>query len=171
MHGSSRPGEDRMTDRIQIEQAGPAHLAEVIALAQATEDGPRWPLDAWKNYVEPSMFAGERRRVLLVARATDGETIGWLAGSGIYETAELEFVLVHPRRRGRGAGRHLMEYWLSWVKDRGALEALLEVRPSNEAAVWMYHQLGFLERGRRPAYYPEPREDAILMWLDLRQAR
>jgi ribosomal-protein-alanine N-acetyltransferase len=42
---------------------------------------------------------------------------------------------------------------------------LLEVRPSNEHAIRLYHQLGFNEVGTRPDYYPsvEGREDALIM--------
>jgi len=45
----------------------------------------------------------------------------------------------------------------------------LEVRPSNPAAIALYHSEGFNEIGRRPRYYPakDGREDAIVMAIEL----
>ena len=38
---------------------------------------------------------------------------------------------------------------------------------SNQAARAFYTSLGFVEEGRRPSYYADPVEDAILMRLQL----
>lgn len=45
----------------------------------------------------------------------------------------------------------------------------LEVRPSNERALALYRREGFVEVGRRKAYYPAPegREDALVMRRDI----
>ena len=45
----------------------------------------------------------------------------------------------------------------------GAKVAWLEVRPSNQAALHLYESCGFQEVGRRPGYYDDTREDAILL--------
>ena len=167
MHERRGAGEVCVPERVQIEQGRSEDLEEVMALAQSTDDAPHWPPDAWRSFVETSSYAGDRRSVLLVARAMDGDVVGWLGASGIYETAELEYVLVHPRHRGRGVGRQLLEFWLGLAKEWGALEMLLEVRPSNLGALRLYCEVGFTERGRRADYYQEPREDAVLMWRAL----
>jgi len=44
---------------------------------------------------------------------------------------------------------------------------VLEVRDSNKAARGFYGSFGFIEVGRRPGYYADPVEDAILMRLDV----
>ena len=44
---------------------------------------------------------------------------------------------------------------------------VLEVRESNEEARIFTGHLGFVEEGRRPGYYADPVEDAILMKLKL----
>ena len=46
---------------------------------------------------------------------------------------------------------------------RGCRSAVLQVRPSNEAALDLYHSLGFTVTGRRRRYYSDTSEDAILM--------
>jgi ribosomal-protein-alanine N-acetyltransferase len=49
--------------------------------------------------------------------------------------------------------------------EKGAQNAALEVRDSNAAAQAMYRRFGFQLVGRRPAYYKDNGEDAILMTL------
>ena len=51
------------------------------------------------------------------------------------------------------------------ARRAGMERMLLEVRPSNAAAIAFYRQAGFTEIGRRRGYYPahEGREDAIVM--------
>ena len=48
----------------------------------------------------------------------------------------------------------------------GALSSFLEVRASNLAAQAMYRKFGYEETGRRPRYYKDNGEDAILMTLE-----
>jgi ribosomal-protein-alanine N-acetyltransferase len=43
----------------------------------------------------------------------------------------------------------------------------LEVRPSNHAALAFYRAQGFAVTGRRPRYYADPVEDAVLLALNL----
>jgi ribosomal-protein-alanine N-acetyltransferase len=76
---------------------------------------------------------------------------------------ELEFVLVPPEARGRGIGRMLVHTALAWARDLGASEIRLEVRESNAPALRLYEACGFVVAGRRPGYYADPAEDAVLM--------
>jgi ribosomal-protein-alanine N-acetyltransferase len=57
---------------------------------------------------------------------------------------------------------------LDQVRARGGREILLEVRDSNVAARRLYEGAGFQENGRRPAYYRNPDEDAVLYELHLK---
>ena len=47
----------------------------------------------------------------------------------------------------------------------------LEVRASNLPAVSLYEKHGYTRVGVRPAYYRDPREDAILMTKYLKQEK
>lgn len=64
--------------------------------------------------------------------------------------------------------QHLATNLLDIMKEiakKAAIDAItLEVRPSNTAAIELYRKRGFVVKGRRPNYYPETKEDALIMW-------
>ena len=39
----------------------------------------------------------------------------------------------------------------------------LEVRASNAPAISLYQKMGFVQVGRRPNYYHNPKEDALIL--------
>ena len=71
-----------------------------------------------------------------------------------------------PDRRRRGIARRLLAEGLAQARELGAALAWLEVRTSNLAAQALYESFGFREVGRRPGYYEDTREDAILLTLE-----
>ena len=72
-------------------------------------------------------------------------------------------VAVTPARRGQGVASWLLERCFTRSFEQGARSAHLEVRPSNNPAVELYQKLGFEVVGRRPKYYSDTKEDALLM--------
>ena len=57
-----------------------------------------------------------------------------------------------------------MERLVGGAKRRGSARMTLEVRPSNAAALALYAKFGFKDFGRRPRYYLDNGEDAVIMW-------
>ena len=74
-----------------------------------------------------------------------------------------------PEVQREGHGRRLLRALLQVARGHRAERVFLEVRPSNAAAIALYHSEGFNEIGRRPRYYPafNGREDALVMALEL----
>ena len=104
--------------------------------------------------------------VLLVAeenKGVAGYAALWLAA----DEAELGNLAVRPGRRGRGIGRTLLRHVLEEAVQRGAQAVFLEVRESNAVARRLYEASGFRIVGSRPDYYASPREDALIMRLNL----
>lgn len=66
--------------------------------------------------------------------------------------------------QGQGIGKHLLNHLMDVARIKAADTMLLEVRPSNQAAIHLYESSGFNEIGSRKAYYPAPngKEDALL---------
>jgi ribosomal-protein-alanine N-acetyltransferase len=75
-------------------------------------------------------------------------------------------VAVHPDFRGQGRGAAMLGSLIErTVLESGVTDFTLEVRASNDAAVRLYERAGFRKEGRRPGYYSDPAEDALIMWL------
>ncbi len=68
------------------------------------------------------------------------------------------------RQQRNGYGRQFIEFLIEDARAHAAETMLLEVRPSNTAAIRCYHAAGFSEIGSRKDYYPaaDGREDALL---------
>jgi ribosomal-protein-alanine N-acetyltransferase len=68
-----------------------------------------------------------------------------------------------------GLGWSTLEWVAEVARGHGARSLLLEVRPSNPAAMRLYERYGFRRIGIRRGYYParEGREDAIVMRIPL----
>jgi [ribosomal protein S18]-alanine N-acetyltransferase len=72
---------------------------------------------------------------------------------------------VNPQVHGQGVGRAVLRELIAIARDTRVDTILLEARPSNAAALKLYHSEGFNEIGTRKAYYPAKwgREDAVLL--------
>jgi ribosomal-protein-alanine N-acetyltransferase len=91
------------------------------------------------------------------------ETWGYIVFWVVADEMHLLNLAVHPGRRRRGVARALLAEALDQARGRGAGVAWLEVRPSNAPALNLYESFGFKEVGRRPRYYDDTGEDAILL--------
>ncbi len=83
----------------------------------------------------------------------------------ILDEAHITNIAVHPRHRGKGIGKALLKGMIDYGISKGIKSFTLEVRESNHAAIALYSRLGFRRAGTRKGYYPDTREDAIIMWL------
>ena len=78
-------------------------------------------------------------------------------------------VAVRPEYRRLRIGEKLLRAVLTWGRDKGSAQAVLEVRAGNVAAQKLYQACGFEVIGRRRRYYKAPVEDALLMAVSLKQ--
>lgn len=99
----------------------------------------------------------------------EGRIVGMIVVWMIVDEAHIATIATHPDFRRQGIGDELLTHALVSAISEGAVKSLLEVRASNEAAQRMYRRFGYVEDGRRPRYYKDNHEDAILMSLDLAQ--
>jgi len=96
----------------------------------------------------------------------DGRVAAMLVLWFIVDEAHIATIAVHPDYRRQGIGEQVLLHALLAVYDEGARRAFLEVRAGNAAAQAMYVKYGFIVDGRRPKYYRDNDEDAILMSLE-----
>jgi ribosomal-protein-alanine N-acetyltransferase len=71
----------------------------------------------------------------------------------------------HPAFRRLGIAHSLLLFTLDFSYRRGGILYLLEARERNQAALDLYHKVGFASCGVRKKYYADTGEDAILMGL------
>lgn len=85
----------------------------------------------------------------------------WLLGDEVH----ISIIAVDPAWRGRGLGELLLLNLMALGREQEAALATLEVRESNTVAQKLYAKYRFAVVGRRPRYYRDTGEDAILMTL------
>jgi ribosomal-protein-alanine N-acetyltransferase len=91
------------------------------------------------------------------------DLVGFIFARLLYEEVHVMKIAVDPRWRRRGLATALLEATLARTRPKGALTALLEVRPGNTAAIGFYRQQGFTTIGIRPNYYLQTGENALVM--------
>jgi ribosomal-protein-alanine acetyltransferase len=93
--------------------------------------------------------------------------VGFAVVAVVAGEAELETIAVAADGQRRGVGGWLLRALVDELKTAQVSELNLEVRASNQMALGFYRKQGFEEAGRRPRYYADPEEDAVLMRLRL----
>jgi len=144
-------------------------LLEVIQIEE-TCGLSRW---GWNAY--HAELAQEDNSIMLVARlrarkdsATRQTTKGFVAARMVADELHINNVAVREEYRRLGIARMLLETALDEAKRRGARRGFLEVRAGNTPAQALYAICGFRVTGRRPSYYTDPLEDALVMSLAIR---
>jgi ribosomal-protein-alanine N-acetyltransferase len=118
----------------------------------------------WSEREYGALFSYDApRRLTLMAEADAGQVCGFAIARCGPEEWEIENVVVDAEHRRHGIGRALVRELIQAATQAGMERVLLEVRESNTAARHLYEQLGFVEVGRRPGYYRDPVEDALLL--------
>ncbi len=82
------------------------------------------------------------------------------------DEAHVTTIAVDPEYQGHGIGELLLLGLLDRAKQIGARKLTLEVRVTNHVAQALYRKYTFKEMGRRPRYYSDNGEDALVMWTD-----
>jgi ribosomal-protein-alanine N-acetyltransferase len=132
----------------------------ILAIQSGSPEASQWSRDAY-------------------ARAASGELGGWVAEAdnrvagfvvvrSAADEAEILNLAVEPESRRQGVARALLKATLDASRAGGARRVFLEVRESNAGAIAFYRSNGFRPDGRRPRYYQDPPEDALVLIRELR---
>jgi ribosomal-protein-alanine N-acetyltransferase len=81
----------------------------------------------------------------------------------VLDEAHVATLAVHPDYRQRGIGQRLLAAALLEAIKKGAHSTTLEVRANNLSAQALYNRFGYEIVGRRPRYYKDNFEDAVIM--------
>lgn len=132
------------------------HLPAVLAIEEQVQPRP------WSERIFLAELA-QANRAYLIAR--NGATIVGFAGVlHVVDEGHITNVAVAPSWQRRGVATRLLLELCRTCAERGTRQLTLEVRVSNTGAQALYRRFGFAPGGMRKAYYPDNREDALVMW-------
>lgn len=136
-------------------------LEQVVAIDRLSFSMP-WPIHSYRYelfenplsllWVAEVARPGEQPRLV-------GMVVVWL----IMDEAHIATLAVHPDARGQGIAQQMLRVALDEAIRRGMRSATLEVRANNAIAQHLYSRFGFQVVGRRPRYYRDNDEDALIM--------
>ena len=130
-------------------------LEVILALERKIFPDP-WPESAFQEIITQDGWIG------LVAESDD-TVIGYGCFYAVLEEAHLANIAVEESFRRKSVAKQLLDYILRFVKENGCQYIYLEVRPSNTGAIKFYEKFGFEILYKRPRYYRQPVEDALVM--------
>lgn len=109
-------------------------------------------------------YAEAGNTIFVVARPKEAPSVvaGYAAVLCAADEGNLVSIGVHEDYRRMGIAAELLDICYELARKRGVASINLEVRPSNAGAIQLYEGEGFSQVGRRPSFYRNPTEDALL---------
>lgn len=142
-------------------------LLEVVEIEEQSGLS-RW---GWAAYY--AELQGGNRELMLVAKPAGHRGLeqchiaGYIIARETAGELHINNVAVREQYRRRGYGLMLLGHVLDEARRKHATAAFLEVRSGNSPAQALYEKCGFRAIAKRPNYYTDPPEDAVVMSLDL----
>ena len=131
------------------------HVAQVAKLEKECFHDP------WS---ENSIASELKNPLSLWLVAVDGQQVaGYVGSQSVMGEADMMNIAVSSKFRRMGIAQELVERLVTLLREKDVYSLTLEVRASNEPAKALYGKLGFEPVGRRPNYYRNPKEDALIL--------
>ena len=146
--------------RVRIVPMTADHLDAVAALERICFSDP-WSRGLLAAELDNDLSA------FLVALDSEDQVAGYAGLQVVLDEGTVTNIAVRPDCRRRGVASQLLQVFLNFAQGNHLAFLTLEVRASNYAAIALYGSRGFRGVGRRKNYYEHPREDAVIMTLDL----
>lgn len=140
---------------MKIERMGIDHVSEVAELEKLCFSDP------WSEKSVTSELDNEL--ALWLVAVEDSRVAGYVGSQTVAGETDMMNIAVHPDFRRRGIAEQLVEALIVQLQEKESRCLTLEVRASNDAAQALYEKLGFSQIGRRPRYYRNPKEDALIL--------
>lgn len=132
-----------------------AHIDGVCKIEEACFAHP------WSRQSVESELANENS--VFIAAVEGEKVIGYIGMSVVIDEGYIFNVAVNADFRRKGVGTALINELVTYGKKNDLCFITLEVRESNQAAISLYSDFGFIKVGERKNYYSDPAENAILM--------
>ena len=140
---------------MNITRLNEGHVAQVAALEKLCFSDP-WSETSVASELDNPLS-------LWLIAEEEGTVLGYVGSQTVLGEADMMNLAVAPEARRQGTGRALVLALVDALTEKGSHSLMLEVRVSNTPAQKLYESLGFSQVGRRPKYYVNPREDALIL--------
>lgn len=140
---------------MEIKRMNRQHVSQVAALEQICFSAP------WSE----KSIVGELDNPLSLWLVCEEEdtVLGYVGSQTVLGETDMMNVAVSPEARRKGIAQGLILTLEDELKLLGSHCLTLEVRASNIPAITLYEKLDFSQVGRRPNYYRNPKEDALIL--------
>ena len=118
-----------------------------------------------KNAFETELLTNKSARYMVIL--SDEKVVGYGGMWIILDEAHITNIAIEPEYEGKGLGTELVNAMIDKAISLKVNSMTLEVRESNYRAQGLYGKLGFKNCGKRPKYYQDTNEDAIIMWAEI----
>lgn len=153
------PADDPAGLEVRIAPMRRRHLRGVLRIEQQVYPRP-WTFGLFLSEI------GQRATRLYVVARVAGEVVGYAGLFRAVDDGHITTVAVDPAWHRHGIATRMLLALARGAIERGCLNLTLEVRMSNSGAQALYQRFGFVPAGVRKGYYPETREDALVMWAN-----
>ncbi|MEM7028827.1 MAG: ribosomal protein S18-alanine N-acetyltransferase [Chloroflexota bacterium] len=134
---------------------GLADLPQVLKMEKASYSFP------WSEIAFRQELRNEQATFVTLNR--DNHIIGYSGHWDFVDQIHIGTIVSHPKSRRCGIGELLLIQIFIAAFASEAETITLEVRPSNYVAQGLYEKYGFEVVGHRKNYYPDNKEDALIM--------
>ena len=145
---------------VDIRIVRPEDISDLLEIEQLS-----FPTCWLENFLNRA-FGHIVTRLWLARNSADiKRAVGYLAAIRSLDELHLLQIATHPKYRRLGIATALVKHALN--VERNLKTVQLEVRETNEPAIFFYKRMGFDHTGRHPRYYSDTGEDALLLTREL----
>ena len=154
------PHSDLGDTAIRVRKFAPGDIPHIRAIARESPEAADW--------AEESYLAIEREGQFTWVMESGDTICGFLIARMVAtDEAEILNLAVAPSRRRAGHATALLQACFVEFTRLRIQRVFLEVRESNRPAISFYEKQKFVRTGRRPGYYQNPGEAAVLLMREL----
>ncbi|MBE6928389.1 MAG: ribosomal-protein-alanine N-acetyltransferase [Ruminococcaceae bacterium] len=136
-----------------------SHVAQIAKMEKLCFSDP-WSERSIASELENSLS-------LWLVYEQEERVLGYIGSQSVPPESDMMNLAVLPEARKQGIAQALVCELIRLLHSEGSESLTLEVRVSNLPAISLYTKLGFEMVGRRPGYYVNPKEDALIMRKEL----
>ncbi len=153
---------ENITQQVSVDLMKASDLQEILDIERVSFPTP------WTERMFLDEMKTRHAQCLVVKIEIDGKSLigAYIIFWVVADEVHLHNLAVRKEFRRQGLAYNLIKLMRDIGRQIGATRQTLEVRESNINAINLYRRCGFIVKGRRPLYYTDTHEDALIMWAE-----